>query len=281
MILCNRCKSVKCRFSGWLNRTRLLPLNSLICHFRLIQAICVKDISPNLKSCELMRDGTGTFQCKADVFLTLDSLDCLSAWVPTGLVLRRIPGALLWKPEKRKEVTRMHECEGLVATPGKDPQIVKDGPLQTLNVLLFKPLSIVQFCFCCVDMSVKEKTRKTSVWEMFAQAVFFPNYFSSLVFEPWHLPVLPNCIKYTRSRLQSRFTVKYFYLFYLLKWTNTGNLLCGLTVSLNLQLHRGHISDPARDYLNLIHLHDFHWVGSITFILYSRFSTNHKVSLRT
>lgn len=111
MILCNRCKSVKCRFSGWLNRTRLLPLNSLICHFRLIQAICVKDISPNLKSCELMRDGTGTFQCKADVFLTLDSLDCLSAWVPTGLVLRRIPGALLWKPEKRK-VTRMHECEG-------------------------------------------------------------------------------------------------------------------------------------------------------------------------
>ncbi|XP_075897346.1 neuropeptide B [Nelusetta ayraudi] len=42
-------------------------------------AICVKDISPNLKSCELLRDGTGTFQCKADVFLTLDSLDCLSA----------------------------------------------------------------------------------------------------------------------------------------------------------------------------------------------------------
>ncbi|CAL1601893.1 unnamed protein product [Knipowitschia caucasica] len=41
-------------------------------------AICVKDISPNLKSCELLRDGTGTFQCKADVFLTLDSLDCLS-----------------------------------------------------------------------------------------------------------------------------------------------------------------------------------------------------------
>ncbi|XP_008278505.1 neuropeptide B isoform X1 [Stegastes partitus] len=47
--------------------------------FHLLQAICVKDISPNLKSCELLRDGTGTFQCKADVFLTLDSLDCLSA----------------------------------------------------------------------------------------------------------------------------------------------------------------------------------------------------------
>lgn len=47
--------------------------------FLVPQAICVKDISPNLKSCELLRDGTGTFQCKADVFLTLDSLDCLSA----------------------------------------------------------------------------------------------------------------------------------------------------------------------------------------------------------
>ncbi|CAL8269276.1 unnamed protein product [Boreogadus saida] len=42
-------------------------------------AICVKDITPNLKTCELLRDGTGTFQCKAEVFLTLDSLDCLSA----------------------------------------------------------------------------------------------------------------------------------------------------------------------------------------------------------
>ncbi|KAF6739152.1 Neuropeptide B [Oryzias melastigma] len=42
-------------------------------------AICVKDVSPNLKTCELLADGTGTFQCKADVFLTLDSLDCLSA----------------------------------------------------------------------------------------------------------------------------------------------------------------------------------------------------------
>ncbi|XP_067115770.1 neuropeptide B [Osmerus mordax] len=42
-------------------------------------AICVKDISPNLKSCELLRDGTGTFRCSAEVFLTLDSLDCLAA----------------------------------------------------------------------------------------------------------------------------------------------------------------------------------------------------------
>ncbi|KAF7658657.1 hypothetical protein LDENG_00009690 [Lucifuga dentata] len=41
-------------------------------------AICVKNFSPNLKSCELLRDGTGTFRCTADVFITLDSLDCLS-----------------------------------------------------------------------------------------------------------------------------------------------------------------------------------------------------------
>ncbi|XP_030628700.1 neuropeptide B [Chanos chanos] len=42
-------------------------------------AICVKDISPNLQSCELVQDGSSTFRCKADVFLSLDSLDCLTA----------------------------------------------------------------------------------------------------------------------------------------------------------------------------------------------------------
>ncbi|XP_074116548.1 neuropeptide B [Sminthopsis crassicaudata] len=41
-------------------------------------AVCVKDIAPNLQSCELLPDGLGTFQCKADVFLSLDSADCLS-----------------------------------------------------------------------------------------------------------------------------------------------------------------------------------------------------------
>ncbi|XP_068607313.1 neuropeptide B [Brachionichthys hirsutus] len=53
--------------------------NEQISLLKSMQALCVKDISPNLKSCELLRDGTGTFRCKADVFLTLDSLDCLSA----------------------------------------------------------------------------------------------------------------------------------------------------------------------------------------------------------
>ncbi|XP_036406068.1 neuropeptide B [Megalops cyprinoides] len=42
-------------------------------------AICVKDISPNLQSCALLQDGSSTFQCKADVLLTLDSQDCASA----------------------------------------------------------------------------------------------------------------------------------------------------------------------------------------------------------
>ncbi|KAJ8362838.1 hypothetical protein SKAU_G00116690 [Synaphobranchus kaupii] len=42
-------------------------------------AICVKDISPNLQSCELVQDGSSTFQCKADVLLSLDSQDCSSA----------------------------------------------------------------------------------------------------------------------------------------------------------------------------------------------------------
>ncbi|MBN3313531.1 NPB protein, partial [Atractosteus spatula] len=43
------------------------------------QAVCVKDISPNLQSCELVQDGMSTFQCKADVYLSLDSQDCVNA----------------------------------------------------------------------------------------------------------------------------------------------------------------------------------------------------------
>ncbi|XP_072882666.1 neuropeptide B [Hemitrygon akajei] len=39
-------------------------------------AVCVKDISPSLHTCQLHPDGFNTFQCKADVFLSLDSQDC-------------------------------------------------------------------------------------------------------------------------------------------------------------------------------------------------------------
>lgn len=64
-----------------------------------------------------------------------------------------------------------------MATPGKDPQIVKDGPLQTLNVLLFKPLNTVQFCFCCVDMSVKEKNKKNIGVRDVRSSRFLPKLF--------------------------------------------------------------------------------------------------------
>ncbi|MBZ3888299.1 Neuropeptide B [Sciurus carolinensis] len=40
-------------------------------------AVCVKDVTPNLQSCERLPDGGGgTFQCKADVFLSLRAADC-------------------------------------------------------------------------------------------------------------------------------------------------------------------------------------------------------------
>ncbi|KAK9535118.1 hypothetical protein VZT92_007519 [Zoarces viviparus] len=38
--------------------------------------VCIKDISPDLQSCELFQEIKGSFKCKADVFLTLDSADC-------------------------------------------------------------------------------------------------------------------------------------------------------------------------------------------------------------
>ncbi|XP_068435295.1 neuropeptide B-like [Clinocottus analis] len=38
--------------------------------------VCIKDITPNLESCELIQEIKGSFKCKADVFLTLDSDDC-------------------------------------------------------------------------------------------------------------------------------------------------------------------------------------------------------------
>ncbi|XP_041813718.1 neuropeptide B-like [Chelmon rostratus] len=38
--------------------------------------VCIKDITPNLRSCELLQEVKGSFKCKADVFLSLDSSDC-------------------------------------------------------------------------------------------------------------------------------------------------------------------------------------------------------------
>ncbi|KAM8944274.1 neuropeptide B [Lycaon pictus] len=42
-------------------------------------AACVKEVSPNLRSCERLPDGRATFQCRADVFLSLRAADCRSA----------------------------------------------------------------------------------------------------------------------------------------------------------------------------------------------------------
>ncbi|ELR49326.1 Neuropeptide B, partial [Bos mutus] len=39
-------------------------------------AVCVEEVTPNLQSCEPLPDGRATFQCKADVFLSLSASDC-------------------------------------------------------------------------------------------------------------------------------------------------------------------------------------------------------------
>ncbi|XP_034363122.1 neuropeptide B isoform X1 [Arvicanthis niloticus] len=42
-------------------------------------ALCVKDVTPNLQSCQRQLNSRGTFQCKADVFLSLHKAECQSA----------------------------------------------------------------------------------------------------------------------------------------------------------------------------------------------------------
>ncbi|XP_017570780.2 neuropeptide B-like [Pygocentrus nattereri] len=41
--------------------------------------LCVKDVSPNLKSCELVRHPRDAFRCEATVFISLDSTECVDA----------------------------------------------------------------------------------------------------------------------------------------------------------------------------------------------------------
>ncbi|XP_063075927.1 neuropeptide B-like [Engraulis encrasicolus] len=38
--------------------------------------ICVKDVSPNVQSCELVQDGSAVFQCKGDLIISLDTREC-------------------------------------------------------------------------------------------------------------------------------------------------------------------------------------------------------------
>ncbi|XP_028311599.1 neuropeptide B-like [Gouania willdenowi] len=37
--------------------------------------VCIKDINPNLQSCEPFQEIKGSFKCKADIFLSLDCAD--------------------------------------------------------------------------------------------------------------------------------------------------------------------------------------------------------------
>lgn len=39
-------------------------------------ALCVKDVTPDLQSCTHLPAGRGTFQCKADVSLSLSAAGC-------------------------------------------------------------------------------------------------------------------------------------------------------------------------------------------------------------
>ncbi|CAL8274230.1 unnamed protein product [Lota lota] len=39
--------------------------------------ICIKEVTPNLKNCELSENVKGIFKCKAEVYISLDSLDCV------------------------------------------------------------------------------------------------------------------------------------------------------------------------------------------------------------
>ncbi|MEQ2214149.1 hypothetical protein XENOCAPTIV_013475 [Xenoophorus captivus] len=52
-------------------------LSQLLSHNSILKTmpLCIKDITPNLQSCEL-QEMKGSMKCKADVFLSLDSSDC-------------------------------------------------------------------------------------------------------------------------------------------------------------------------------------------------------------
>ncbi|XP_005407306.1 PREDICTED: neuropeptide B [Chinchilla lanigera] len=42
-------------------------------------AMCIQDVAPHLQNCEQLRDDRGTFQCTANVFLSLSTADCRRA----------------------------------------------------------------------------------------------------------------------------------------------------------------------------------------------------------
>ncbi|XP_013885769.1 neuropeptide B [Austrofundulus limnaeus] len=53
-------------------------LSELLSHNSALKRmpLCIKDITPNLQSCELFQEVKGSLKCKADIILSLDSSDC-------------------------------------------------------------------------------------------------------------------------------------------------------------------------------------------------------------
>ncbi|XP_026215072.1 neuropeptide B-like [Anabas testudineus] len=53
-------------------------LSDLISHNSILKTmpVCIKDIKPNLQSCELLQEIKGSFRCQADVFISVDTSEC-------------------------------------------------------------------------------------------------------------------------------------------------------------------------------------------------------------
>uniref|UniRef100_A0A8C4A8K2 Neuropeptide B n=1 Tax=Denticeps clupeoides TaxID=299321 RepID=A0A8C4A8K2_9TELE len=45
----------------------------------LYASVCIRDVSPDLQSCELLKDDVGLVLCTGHIFLSLDSRDCDSS----------------------------------------------------------------------------------------------------------------------------------------------------------------------------------------------------------
>lgn len=70
-----------------------------------LQPVCIKDITPDLQSCELLQELKGSLKCKADVFLSLDSSQCAGDWAGRRCLL--VGGVLLWKKRKLKKTVQL------------------------------------------------------------------------------------------------------------------------------------------------------------------------------
>lgn len=58
--------------------TAVVILTSPSLSLSLSQAVCVKEVAPELQSCQLLPGLPSVIQCKADVTVSLDPMDCTS-----------------------------------------------------------------------------------------------------------------------------------------------------------------------------------------------------------